>query len=204
MAPPRLVLVEGLPGSGKTAAAQRMCARLRDRGIDTRWFPESAPDHPVLPVTIRGRNRSPDYPELCLDAWASFVRRMGDATWVLEGCALQSTVRFMFEQALPEPEIVRYWEWFESIVRPVGTALVYLRPDDPERLLREHTIPGRSREWYASVWRHIASTPGGRRYRHQGVDGFVAFWLRYGELCDRLVAASRLRVQTIRDVLSPQ
>lgn len=198
------MLVEGLPGSGKTTTAERACARLRARGIDAQWVREEARDHPVLPVTIRGRNRSPDFPELCLDAWASFVRRMGDATWVLDGCAMQSTVRFMFEQALPEDEIVRYWQWFESIVLPVGAVLVYLRHDDPERRLREHTIPERGRDWYDRVWRHMAYTPGGRRFRHQGVDGFVAFWLRYGELCDRLVASSRLPVQTMRDALLPQ
>lgn len=43
----QLVMVEGLPGSGKTTACARIEAWLTGRGVPVRYFPEGRTDHPV-------------------------------------------------------------------------------------------------------------------------------------------------------------
>ena len=62
----------------------------------------------------------------CLDAWGRVVAACGRRPWVLEGVALQSTVRFMFEHDVPEPDIVTYWDEFTALVRPVDPLIVHL------------------------------------------------------------------------------
>jgi hypothetical protein len=199
-----VILVEGLPGSGKTSVAQRLCTGLRRRGFATAWVREEAKDHRVLPVALRRRRRAPDFAQQCLDAWARFMAADDGRVWIFDGAALQSTVRFLFEERVPEPRIAEYWNRFEEIMRPSAPVLVYLRHDDSAARLRDVTIPERGREWYDAVARHVAGAPAGRRHRHRDLEGFVAFWMEYEALCDRLVASATLRVQTMREVLLPQ
>jgi hypothetical protein len=191
---PRLVLVEGLPGSGKTTTAERMCRRLRSRGIDAAWAAEGAADHPVFAPGYAKSRRRPEFAQQCLDAWSSFVDAIGTRTWVLDGAAFQSTVRFMFEQRVPYDEIFAYWRVFESVVSPLRPTVFYLRDDDAADRLRTITIPVRGRAWYDKVSSYVARTPAGREFRHLGVEGFIEFWVRYGELCETLLAQSHLDV----------
>lgn len=214
MAPlPRLVLVDGLPGTGKTTTAERVFEGLRGRGIDCAWAREEAKPHPVFGPGILAARRQPEFPALCIEAWTRFVAQT-DRICVLDGAALQSTVRFMFEQRVADVDITAYWQAFETIVAPARPVLMYLRDPNPAQRLRRHAIRERGREWYEKLADHVARTPAGRPFRHLGVDGFVEFWVRYGALCDELLAASELTVQrtrppitpiqTMRDVLLPQ
>jgi hypothetical protein len=207
MAIPKLVFVEGLPGSGKTTTAERMCRRLRSRGVDAQWASETTKDHPVFPPGLLTQRRAPDFADQCLAAWHAFVADLGPTTWVLDGAAFQSTVRFMFEERMPYESIRDYWRAFEDVVLPARPTLFYLRDDDAADRMRTITIPVRGQAWFDKVFDYVARTPQGREFRHMGVEGFIAFWVRYGALCDTLVAQSRMEIsssQTIREVLLPQ
>jgi len=111
--------------------------------------------------------------------------------WVLDGVAFQSTVRFMFEQEMPEREIDAYWDDFVTTVRPAGPLLVHLLPGDVKVFIREHTQAVRSDVW-DKITTHVLSTPVGRRLSASGSDAPVDFWVQYSELCERLLDRSDL------------
>ena len=86
---------EGPPGSGKTTASERFCRLLRSNGIDASWWLEEASNDPIMLKEGRALSQEHDYPQICLDAWLTFLKS-SNSTVVLDGYALQSTVRFLY------------------------------------------------------------------------------------------------------------
>jgi hypothetical protein len=173
-----LVLVEGVPGSGKTTTAELIATQT-----GARWIREEARDHPVIPAEVRKRNRGDDFETQCLARWRDFLHAL-DGPWVLEGCALQSTVRFMFANCWPRPRIDAYWQAFEEIVAPFVEKLLLLTVSD-ERMREVYAERGDA--WIAKVGGWVASTPRGGT--------LVEFGLAYGALSEELLARSTLPVE---------
>jgi hypothetical protein len=117
-----------------------------------------------------------------------------DAVWLLDGCAFQSTVRFMFEQDADLEEIRRYWSRTEETLAATPTAVVYLEQSDPRAYMRDETIASRGQPWLSKIVAHVESTPRARGQALHGVDGTIEFWMQYRSVCDDLLARSRLPV----------
>ena len=181
-----LVLFEGVPGSGKTASSQALAERYRGAGGEVGWALEEDREHPFFDQELRRSHRSPGFPDRCLDAWQHVVAASAEHPWVLDGVAFQSTVRFMFEQEVPEREIHAYWGSFVGIVAAADPLLVHLRPGDVRSFVREHTTSVRSGVWH-KISTHVRGTPAGRRLAAAGIEAPVEFWVLYSELCERLI-----------------
>lgn len=83
----RLIMMEGLPGLGKSTNAQFVLMQLERNGYKAKWIHEVARPHPVL-----------FFDEACLtqDAFRGYLRQYPHAAQVLEQCAVvrEKTVAF--------------------------------------------------------------------------------------------------------------
>jgi hypothetical protein len=191
------VLVEGLPGTGKTTTSEQIVAACVERGESCAVMYELAEDHPLFGRNVRARHEQTDYDEICLQRWASLIDCVGDQRrLVFDGCAMQSTVRFMFEQNWPASRIALYWQRFEQSVRRVPVALVYLAHARPTTFVREQMVATRADVW-PMIARHVEHTPVGRKLSQAGFDAPIEFWVQYRRLCDTLVAHTTLPTLTL-------
>jgi hypothetical protein len=156
----RLVLVEGLPGSGKTSVAKHLSPALRSRGIAAVGIRELDPDHPVVPRSVMRLAGGDDYAERCLERWEAFVDAAPEAATIIEGCAFQSTVRFLFANGASGDEICVYWERFEKLIAPLSPRFVYLYQDDPAGFMESRTLVRRGSEWTEKVAGYAVGTEG--------------------------------------------
>ena len=191
-----VVLFEGLPGSGKTTTSQQVAAEYQQRGIPCVWEREEARDHPFFGPDVRRLHQRSDYDEICLAQWRHLVESPTQTRWVLDGCAMQSTVRFMFEQNWSIDAIESYWRRFEQTIGRARATLVYFTHPRPYEFVQRHTIPARGDAW-SRIARHVERTPAGHRLAAEGFDAAVEFWVRYRILCDSLLDGTSLPVLTI-------
>lgn len=182
-----LVLFDGVPGSGKTTTSRQVSEAIAASGVECSWALEESGDHPFFGPAVRSRHREPDYGDQCIKQWRRAVEQTEGKVWVLEACALQSTVRFMFEEDWDRSSIEKYWAQFVEVVTAVPVRFVYFRHRDVERFIRSHTVSVRADVW-EKISGHVVGTKMGSRLTDEGVNEVpIEFWVRYGHLCDDLV-----------------
>jgi thymidylate kinase len=204
----RLVLVEGIPGAGKSSTCQLVRRGLDAAGRPAVWWHEAQRGHPVylfddrasLRATLADLDagRSAAVVERALDRWAAFVdgARRRDEVVLVDSCLHGYLTWTLFWYDRPADEIEQYVAAVERIVQPLEPRLVYLRQDDVGATLARATDMRANGHRELSVERAERSRYGQRRGL-RGFDGLVAYWEAYRALTDRLVDRSALTRLTL-------
>jgi hypothetical protein len=198
----RLILIEGMIGSGKTATAIGVGDWLARQGEEVRVFCEGAADHPIR---TRAEDRlraaaSPPGPGQAGDGgivgrpgvyaaaqWRRLAGRCLAAgqTIIVEGSFLQNSVMPVFIDGAPAR---RLDEIFTSIVRQVAPArplLVYLRPADiAAAIARVHRTRGEP--WSSRNVAFVENSLWARRRDLQGQHAVVELYRAWEPIVTRL------------------
>lgn len=176
----RLWLLEGLPGTGKTTAAQclaGLCVAARQR---VQWWPEEDRDHPATPASLRKRAAESEFPDLCVAAFEELVHREAGVL-ILEGSAFQSTVRFMFANGCRDQRIRSYLAEWAIVVAPARPGLLLFRVEDVPAHFDE-VVANRGQPWIDKVVAYVERTPVALANGWHGYAGFLSFWTAYQQL----------------------
>lgn len=190
----RLIIIEGIMGSGKSTTARWIAARLEAAGLRAVAITERVEPHPVrgtdgldhwfqpwLDVTAEGlADRS-------LAKWRSFVAEAQAAETIhtLDGQLFHGDLTNLFLMEATPAAIAKYCDTVSEIARPLAPLLIYFYQADVERAIR--TIAAeRGEEWvkYQVDWKLQA--PYNRRLGLTGLDGLVALYKDYRVLTDEL------------------
>ncbi len=180
---PVTIHFEGLPSSGKTTASERFCKLLRSLGVDASWWLEEAADHPVNSHTDTALSRKPGYPQVLLDSWLKYLET-SSGTVILDGYALQSTVRILYASLVSKDEIEDYFNCWQQLAPKMK--LVYFTVEHPA----EHfdlVLAERGDQWADKLFTYVARTPIGVANCLKGRAGFIEFWADYQKLCQSLL-----------------
>jgi len=191
----RLVVVEGIPGSGKSTAAQFINVQLRRHGVASRWYHEGLKPHPVYTFYDGTRHRTADdYSDDAVSRWQTFVGevRSSEQVCTLDAALFQNHVRSMLYHDCGRQRILALGRRIESIVSVLDPVLLYLRPADVQRTLRD--ICRMRGERLMELWlQNHDQFPYAQRHGRRGYAGIIAFWNEFRALSDRLFAELDIR-----------
>ena len=189
---PRILFVEGLPGSGKSTAA----AEIGRRCPDSRVFLEMHPNHPLLvgvpPFgTIHRVHTADSFAARALQKLDAFVEKTGsDGSYVFESHPLQSTVRVLFQLDAPEPAMLKFWSDLQDRLAPVEPWLLYFRESDPGQAM-EAIFRERGLAWQTYVVEALSQSPWMKERGLSGVAGLLEMVRHYAAFIDQLVDSWR-------------
>lgn len=194
----RLVIVEGIMGSGKSTAARNLAARLNDTGRPARPLTEKKFPHPLratdelehwfqpwLDVTVQ------ELAHRHLAKWQAFVEanvESGTVVTTLDGQLFHGDVTHLFLMEAGDAFIEAHLAAVARAVRPVSPLLIYLVQADVELAIRT-VCAQRGPDWLQSQLDWKLAFPYAQRRGLSGIEGLVALYRDYRRLTDRLFAA---------------
>jgi hypothetical protein len=191
----RLVILEGIMGSGKSTTARWLAARLAERGFEARLQVERQYPHPLRGTDAAGDWFKPwldmsarDIATRRLTLWRKFVQDAiaQPAIHVIDGQLFHGDLTNMLLMKMPELEMADNVRELEAIVQPLNPLVVYFHQTDVDRAIRL-TAAERGEELgvrYQVDWK--LAFPYAVELGLEGLEGLSALYVRYRALTDRL------------------
>src|SRR4051812_19337430 len=179
-----LILVEGVPGAGKSSTARWLRDVLEASGRPVRWWFEEELGHPIhlfqddaglrQCIADLWEGRFEAVIESALAQWRRFADGVcaADGIVILDGCLSVYLTYTLFFFDVPEHRIEAYVEDVVRTIAPCDPRLVLLRPVDLAQNLAS-VCAARGDEWSQRHIRQTETSPLGRRLGLQGPDGYV-------------------------------
>jgi hypothetical protein len=189
---PRLLFIDGLPGSGKSTAATAIGRRLPHARI----FLESAPGHPLLVAApdpqgaaFADIHKSHSWESLVPVALGKVEAFLGgaasDALYVFESHPIQSIARVLFQLDAPQPAIVQFWSDLQDRLASARPRLIYFEERDPVPAV-EGIARQRGSAWEAYLVEAVNQSPWMRARALSGTEGARQMLVEYARLSNRL------------------
>lgn len=168
-----LIIVEGLPGSGKSTTAARIADELNRNGEKTVCVDEGAREHPADYADYD----FPDFEterEKILGKWRSFAEKAGKDRIYVFNCVLlqnpmcETMMRFGMEAAASQT----YISEIAKIIRPLNPVVIYINPPSAREAVGR-VLAERGEDWLNAVIDYHTSQGYGKQNNLSGYGGYL-------------------------------
>lgn len=206
----KLILVEGLPGSGKSTTAQFISKCLSESGIENKWWYEEEEGHPVylfnsdesMKNTIDDLSNG-NYRNVINKALVQW-RIFSDSLKSKEKVVLVDSTFFgyltwtLFPMDAPIKDIEKYLAEVELIISPNRPILIYFYQIDIYTSLNNICVR-RGRDTAKQFIHNTNESKYGKKRNLTGFDGMVSFWKDYRTFTDNIYEKIRIRKLSIEN-----
>lgn len=168
-----LIIVEGLPGSGKSTTAAMIANELSRRNKKVVCVDEGAGEHPADFADYD----FPDFEterEKILGKWRSFVQSTDkDTIYVFNCIFLQNPMcETMMRFGMSEKSSLNYISEIADIIRPLNPVVIYIDQPDVKSAI-DSVLDERGNDWLNAVIDYHTSQGYGKQNNLSGYDGYI-------------------------------
>jgi len=180
----RLIIVEGLTGSGKSIMAHFIARQLEYNGIAASWLHEGEFSHPILTDLDTSIE---NYIAQVRANWVAFVDQVGSSTEVrvVEACFFSNLLETLMAYNVAGSRIVQFAAELQAFSEPLNPTLVYLVQEDLEQALVRN-FDNRGTGFRDFVIDLATSTPLAKDRGWEGYAGMLLYWQEFVALTDEL------------------
>lgn len=168
-----LIIVEGLPGSGKSTTAAMIAEELQKKGKQVVCVDEGVQEHPADYTDY-------DFPDFeterkkILDKWRSFVAGADkDTIYVFNCIFLQNPMcETMMRFGMNEKSSKGYIAEIVEIIRPLNPIIIYIDKSDVKAAI-DSVLGERGTDWLNAVIDYHVSQGYGKQNNLSGYEGYI-------------------------------
>jgi thymidylate kinase len=179
----KLILIEGLPGAGKSTSTAHLGGVLRHHGIACHSFLEEDEFNPIACLDFEIKGLTTKMVHLWRDFAEQATRELG--VTIIESRLWQNTALFMFMSDVDLAEIVHFNQQVGKAVAPLSPCLIYLDQDDTEIALRR-MYAVRGENWMEWALGETIPYPWFQSRGLKGFAGWVQFFEEWQHVAERL------------------
>ncbi len=191
----KLILIDGMTGSGKSVSAHFLARQLAKNGIKARWYHEEEPDHPLLyrepeeykglPEAERKEIYMRDYPA----QWKAFADSLqgSDEVSIVECYLFQSSLIGLVRLEYPRERIKAFSRGLVDQVRGLDPVIISLYQEDVPKALRLNWSR-RGKDWMDWYVDRMAKTSWAVKRGIGGAEASYGIWESWMSMTRELVA----------------
>ena len=198
----KLVLVEGVPFTGKSTLSEYAAQQLGLNGRAAEWVSEGVMLEKYFPHIIPVLNQTQPLSEESLWAdWSAFVQTVKSepATFVVDAALSYAAVLPLLAEDQPHAAILAKVTRIAEMCGPLHPRVIHLMGDQ-ERLVRA-SIVERGEKWQKQLVDQSDAAPYQKARGRSGVEGAITFYRETQELMDEVLEAGGWQTLTL-DVTS--
>ncbi len=188
---PRLVIVEGIMGSGKSTTTLSIAHRLEASGISAIGITEGVDPHPIRFDRDLPWSEMPpaELAKSGIAKWRSFVASSlaVERISIVDGQLFHGGLTALLLLEADVDTMAAYCREIVAVIRPLRPLLIYFRQNDVESAIRLVSTQ-RGERWvnYQVNWK--LESPYAKRRGLAGLDGLIALYQEYRAVTDQLFA----------------
>ena len=179
----KLILIEGLPGAGKSSTTVHLGKTLEQLGTACRWFREEDDPHPLpcLDFEING------LPQKMMPLWESFAKLALQEPFVtiMESRLWQNTGLYMYMSENEIDDIIKFNLKVYEALTPLSPVLLYLDQDNTDIALQRMRST-RGDQWMEATLQETTQYPWFQSRDLKDFAGWVKFFEEWRPVAERL------------------
>lgn len=203
----KLILLEGIPGSGKTTTTSNLEKQINDIGSKVKAYDEFNLDNPIRSKMVDSlrlndptlRSNDPetsgqgadgiaiDQSVYSLDQWSNLSERCNasDEVVILESRYWQNSLAPILLSGASDEKIFDEFKKIHARLKECSALLIFLQPLDVRSHLL-HLLSSRKVEWGEFIAKTISDSAWAKKRNLTGQDAFFGFVEAWAELCNEL------------------
>lgn len=195
----KVLLVDGITGSGKTTTARYLCKVLNERGIKSKWYEEEAEDNPLVykEYDIEVLNSKEEIEKFITNypiQLKKFIKgaKKDNYIHIIESYYLQDSIRILFQNNVCEEIIQDFFNKINNILRPLKPVLVYFRQQDVFNAIKKiwKTRGDDWKDWFIEA---DCKTPYVKKLYCADEEAVLTLWSDYQNFTDNLIKSIKFK-----------
>lgn len=197
-----LIMVEGLPGSGKSTTASMIAEELMKKGKKVICVDEGAQEHPADYENYDFPNFETER-EMILDKWHTFVEESDRETIYVFNCIfLQNPMcETMMRFGMDYTGSLNYISEISQIIKPLNPIIIYIEQHNVKEKISQ-ILNERGNDWLNSVIDYHVSQGYGKQNNLSGFNGYIKCLEERGERELNILRELELDYYTISEDMS--
>ncbi|SDE66082.1 hypothetical protein SAMN04488542_101303 [Fontibacillus panacisegetis] len=194
----KLILIEGIPGSGKSTFARFLSNQFERNGFNTRIYLETTFDHPIIEST--GYEDYSLFMDSYYERWSKFLDDLPDEeVVVMESAFFQSPIVHLLHKDADRELIRSLIIKVSSLLSEEYCSLIYFYHKDAPLAINKMIKARGGREYLEQKHNEYKNEPYFRNRQEQGSDSHISFFLEYSVLTNEIVSEVAIPTEIIEN-----